>query len=156
MSHYVTSQVKMLLLDVAGIQTLAGRFHSGFLATAQNPTRQTRRETMLQMTFHLPLLKQPISQVLASLQIFLPFQNTTQNIAVWKKNHTEEVSCYYSSKPVKNYVIPWIVTLIRLWLCLTQWMSPIWVRSWYLFKKTIQDYQNTALWNGWFFTAASL
>lgn len=156
MSHYVTSQVKMLLLDVAGIQTLTGRFHSGFLAIAQNPTRQTRRETTLQMTFHLPLLKQPISQVLASLQIFLPFQNTTQNIAVWKKTHTEEVSCYYSSKTVKNDVIPWIVTLIRLWLCLTQWMSPIWVRSWYLFKNTIQDYQNTELWNGWFFTAASL
>lgn len=74
--------MKMLLLDVAEIQTLTEIFHIGFLANAQNPMRQTSIETMLQMTFHLPLLKQPISQILTSLHIFLPFQNTTQNIRV--------------------------------------------------------------------------
>lgn len=94
-------QVKMLLLGGAGIQTWTERFHIGFLAIAQSPTRQTSTETTLQMPFHLPLLKQPISQVLTSLHIFLPFQNMTQNIRVWKRLHTEEVFCHYSFKTEK-------------------------------------------------------
>lgn len=60
--------------DVAGIQPVPERLHIGFLAIAQNPTRQTSTERVLQMRLHLPLLKQPISQVLLVNTYFFLFK----------------------------------------------------------------------------------